>query len=440
MDLKEILYRSVGRSMAARYAVYAVNLFSMMILARVFSPEIFGKVAAVTVFLTFFQLMAEAGLAPAIISARRLEFADRDGIFTVTLLSAAALSLTFLFLAPVLVDFYEIQRVDEVVPYVAVTVFFYGASVLPNALMLRQQSFLGLARVGLAAETISTVLALVLVKQIDPLHALAAKGVVSSFAQCVLSWKFCAETDFGRPLPGKRISAVKPLMGFAKYQLAFNFLNYFSRNLDNILVGRYMGAASLGVYDKSYQLMRYPLMLLTFAMTPAIQPVIQHHAQDRVKVEEIHRDFTFKLSLLGAAVGVAMYSLSDWIVLFLLGRQWGDVAPLIRTLSLAIPVQVVLSTSGSFFQAMNRADLMFRCGAFSAVVTVSSMLAGVLARDTGTLCWALVLAFHVNFVQGYLVLYKSVFGLPVIGYFKKMVPAAVVVTALVAHHVFYSAK
>ena len=47
-----------------------------------------------------------------------------------------------------------------------------------------------------------------------------------------------------------------------------------------------MGAGMLGVYDKSYQLMKYPLMLLTFAMTPAIQPVIRRHADDQKKLKK----------------------------------------------------------------------------------------------------------------------------------------------------------
>lgn len=438
MSPAKTLYRAVGKSMGARYAVYAANVLSMMILARIFSPEVFGKVAAVTVFLAFFQLIAEAGLAPAVISLHKLEAVDRDGVFSVTLLLAAALSAMFFVSAPVLVDFYGMPRIDEVIPYVAVTVFFFGAGVLPSALMSRQQAFFGIARVGLLAEVASTLLTLILVRQIDPLHALAAKGMLSSAVQFLLSWKFCAQTDFGRPVPGLKFSAIRTLAAVAKYQLAFNFLNYFSRNLDNILVGRYMGAASLGVYDKSYQLMRYPLMLLTFAMTPAIQPVIQIHARDPLKVEEIHRDFVSKLSLLGAVSGAAMYFLSEWIVLFALGRQWGEVGPLIQILSLAIPVQVVLSTSGSFFQAMNRTDLMFKCGAFSAMVTVIAILLGIAVRDTQTLCWGLVFAFHVNFIQGYFVLYRKVFCVPVLNHFRTMIPAAMLVISLVAHRLILS--
>lgn len=430
MGSKSALYRSVGRSMLGRYAVYSVNLISMMVLARIFTPEAFGTVAAITVFYVFFQLMAEAGLGPAIINLNHLTSEDRDGLFGLTLLVGVILAIIFAALAPVFVMFYKLPRVDEVALYVAVSVFFFSANIVPNALLLRDQAFFKIANGGLAGEVISTTATIGMAQILDPLHALAAKGTISAGTLFFVTWYFSYSTSCGRPKPGKRFSAIKPLLGFSGYQFGFNFINFFSRNLDNILVGKYMGAASLGNYDKAYQLMRYPLMLLTFAMTPAIQPVIRQYAGNLKKVEEIHRDFTFKLSLLGAVAGLLMYFLAEWIVLIMLGRQWLEVVPIIEILAVAIPVQVVLSTSGSFFQAMNRSDLLFLCGLFSATVTVSAILYGVISRDVRVICWSLVIAFHVNFLQAYYCMYKKVYDTPIWGYFMRMIPAGVIVLGM----------
>jgi PST family polysaccharide transporter len=417
--------------MLGRYAVYAVNLLSMMVLARLFTPETFGTVAAIMVFFTFFQLMAEAGLGPAIINLDTLKPYDRNGLFGLTLVIGLILALLFAALAQAFLMFYGLPRVDEVVPYIAVALFFFAGSIVPNALLLREQAFFRIANAGLTAEVVSTVVAILLSQIIDPLHALAAKGAFSAASTFCVVWYFSGNTEFGRPRPGSKFSAIKPLLGFSGYQFGFNFINYFSRNLDNILIGKYLGAGALGSYDKSYQLMRYPLMLLTFAMTPAIQPVIRQHAGDPVLVEQIHRDFTFKLSLLGAAAGLLMFLLADWIVLITLGDQWFDVIPIIRVLAIAIPVQVVLSTSGSFFQAMNRADLLFLSGTLSAVIMVAAIVFGIIQRDIEVLCWSLVAAFHINFFQAYYYMYCKVFKVPLSRYLVRMVPAAAVIAWMV---------
>lgn len=429
------LYKAIFKSMLGRYSVYAVNLLSMMVLARTFTPEIFGVVAAVMVFFIFFQLMAEAGLGPAIINVDVLLPEDRNGLFGLTLLVGFVLALIFLSMGPLFLTFYVLPRVDEVVPYIAVSLFFFAASIVPNALLLREQAFFRIANAGLAAEIVSTGVTVILIEFIEPLYALAAKGAVSAITLFFIVWYFSGNTEFGRPKPGSKFTAIKSLLAFSSYQFGFNFINYFSRNLDNILVGKYMGAGSLGIYDKAYQLMKYPLMLLTFAMTPAIQPVIRKHAGDPVKVEAIHRDFTFKLSIFGAAAGLAIFILADWIVVIMLGGQWLEVIPIIRILAIAIPVQVVLSTSGSFFQAMNRADLLFLSGLLSAAVMIAAIAIGIIQRDIELLCWCLVAAFHINFVQAYYYMYRKVFKVPLRYYLIRMLPCMVIVIGMFLHSV-----
>lgn len=159
---------------------------------------------------------------------------------------------------------------------------------------------------------------------------------------------------------------------------------------------------------------------MTFAMTPAIQPVLRNHAHDVSKIEAIHREFTFKLSILGSCAGLAMFFLADWIVKVMLGSQWLSVAPIIQILSIAVPVQVVLSTSGSFFQALGRVDLLFFSGALSAVLMVTAIICGVVSRDLQTISWYLVIAFHLNFVQAYYIMYKKIFGVSVWLFYRRM--------------------
>ncbi|MNF89323.1 Lipopolysaccharide biosynthesis protein WzxC [compost metagenome] len=176
--------------------------------------------------------------------------------------------------------------------------------------------------------------------------------------------------------------------------------------------------------------MRYPLMLLTFAMTPAIQPVIRKHSDNKEMVEVIHRNFTFKLSVIGAVAGFGIFLLAEKIVIFMLGAQWVDVIPIVKVLAIAIPVQVVLSTSGSFFQAMNRTDLLFLSGLLSSIIMVAAIVWGVLQRDMVKLSWALVAALHINFFQAYYIMYSRVFGKKLFQFLYRMVPASLIILTM----------
>ena len=418
--------------MLGRYSVYAANLGSMMLLARVFTPEQFGIIASVAVFSTFFQMLSEAGLGPSIINVDALEKTDRNGIFGLTVIVGLCVGLLFYLATPIIVDFYKIEALEQIIPYTSVGLFFFTCSIVPMAFLLREQLFFNISVIGLASEIVSTGTTIIISKVTDPLHALASKPLVLSATSFLLAYLFSSKTEFGRPIFGTKFSAIKPLFSFSAYQFSFNLVNYFTRNLDNILVAKYMGASYLGVYDKAYQIMRYPLMLLTFAMTPAIQPVIRKYANDLEMVEVIHRDFTFKLSIAGAVVALMIFVFSEQMVLVLLGSSWSEVVPLIKILALAIPVQVVLSTSGSFFQALNRTDLLFACGVFSSIITAGGIVWGILQRDLTVLSWSIVITFHINFILAYCVLYIVIFKKSPLRFLSRMLPAGLITAAMTA--------
>lgn len=400
-----------------------------MLLSRLFTPEQFGVVALVQVFFTFALMVAESGLGPAIINTRSMTTQERDGVFTVTLLMGFLLACVLWVSGPAIAVFFREAQVNEVVPPVAVALFFSAASVVPLANMNRSRRFIRLGVIDATAESLGVLAsaAILLTASLDPVIALSARFPIKACVKWIGLMRSSASTDLGRPKPGREVHAVLPLLSFAAYQLGFNFVNFFSRNLDNLLIGRILGVTTLGIYEKTYQLMRYPLMLLTFAMSPAVQPVMRFLVDDPKRANEIHGKFTTTLAYLGVLAGTVIVFGADIIVGLLLGEQWSAVGPVLRVLGLAIPAQIVLSSSGGFFQAMANTRMLFVSGLLSAAVMISAIVVGVTTGDLVSLAWALVVAFHLNFFQAYFVLHRYVFRVSSRPFLRRMfLPGALV--------------
>ncbi|TON79675.1 hypothetical protein CGH48_25100, partial [Vibrio parahaemolyticus] len=107
----------------------------------------------------------------------------------------------------------------------------------------------------------------------------------------MLLYTFSYFTDLGMPKVGGNLSYVMHLFKFGKYQFASTFVNYLSRNLDTLLVAKSFGTYSVGIYDKAYQLMKYPIIILTFSIMPALQPAIKKSNLDLKEIEVLHRKF-----------------------------------------------------------------------------------------------------------------------------------------------------
>ena len=78
--------------------------------------------------------------------------------------------------------------------------------------------------------------------------------------------------------------SIHEIFSYSAYQFMFNVINYFSRNLDKLLIGKYMSMNSLGYYEKSYRLMMLPLQNITHVISPVMHPVFSNFQDDPLKL------------------------------------------------------------------------------------------------------------------------------------------------------------
>lgn len=431
MTVHNKLKKAIIKSMTGKLAVYIAQLVSLIILARLFTPEQFGIVAAAMIFVMFFELMTSRGLAPAIVYKKKFENRERDGIFTFTLILGLLLSVLFIGLAEPIFNWFGFKSGIEVFYVLAGYIFFSAISTMPLASLQKDTRFHSMAGSEVIAELLSLAFCLYLYFLDYTYIALAAKVLSVSFIRFIFYYLFSRTTEIGGASIGKNIGAIRHLYQFAKYQLAFNFLNYFSRNLDQILIGKYFGAITLGGYEKVIQVIRYPMQLFTFAITPALQPILTKHQEQPEIVEDAYYKVIFKLALMGLFIATITFWGASEAIYILFGDQWNMVAPMLGLLSISIPLQMVLSSTGGIFQAFGKTKEQFMCGLFSSCTNVSAIVLGIYMVDVLILCMLLPLAFLVNYFQAFFVLHRSIFS------FREFKPFFLVTLIVVAPYLNY---
>jgi O-antigen/teichoic acid export membrane protein len=409
LSISKQLNTAIISSMLGKYGLYIFQLVSVAILARLFTPEDFGIVAAAQVFAMFFQMLATSGLAPAIVYQENVSGKMRDGVFSFSCILGIFLAMLFFISAPSLHAWFGFGDGLIVFYTLAPCVLFASISMLPLASLQKDAKFLVIARAEIIAELVSFVACIVASYYWSGIFALALKFLLVPVLRFFAYYIFSANTVIGRASLGKELNQVVTLYQFAKYQVAFNILNFFARNLDNILIAKYFGASALGVYEKTYQVMRYPLQLFTFAITPALQPVLTKFKHDPSIVFKAYIDVAYKLAFVGLFSATVIYWRAADIVYILFGEQWFGAVPYLKILALSIPVQMVLSSTGGVYQAFGATKSMFVCGVFGSAITVSAILLGVYQNDLIIICMALVIAFCINFLQCFYMLYRTIF-------------------------------
>ena len=201
--------------------------------------------------------------------------------------------------------------------------------------------------------------------------------------------------------------ALSKVFSFSAYQFSFQLLNFFSRNLDKLLIGKYMGMSELGYYEKSYRLMMLPLQNITQVVTPVMHPIFSDYQNDLNRLASAYERILRLLAFIGIPLSVLLFFTAEEVTLIIFGQQWLPSVPVFRILTLSVGVQIILSSSGSIFQAAGDTRSLFVCGVFSSVLNVTGMLLGIFWFGTlEAVAWCIVTTFCINFIQCYWQMYR----------------------------------
>ena len=404
MSVKKIILQGVFYTGIAKYSNIVVSIIIGAILARLLSPEEFGVVAIVTVFVTFFQLLSDFGIGPAIVQNQNLNKNDVKSLFTVMILVGFTMSLLFFLSADIIAEFYDNIELIKITQLLSISVFFYSVQVVPLALIQKELKFRELGVISFSVQTFTGIIAVFLAFKDFSYYSLIIKSIIES------SVLFLIYLSITKPGFTIRISitSIKKVFRFSIYQFLFNFINYFSRNSDNILIGKYLSSSSLGYYDKSYRLMLLPVQNLTHVITPVLMPVLSKYGDDKERVLISYLKVVRILALIGFPLSIFLFFNANEVILILYGDQWKESVIVFRYLALSIGIQMVLSSTGAIFQSLNRTDLLFFSGVLSSIMMVSGILYGILVTNSlSGVAVGLLVAFIINFFQGFYFLIKK---------------------------------
>lgn len=411
---------------AARYSTLVLRLLFNAALARILVPEDFGVVAVAMVFTTFFSLLSDMGLGAGIIQNKELSRDDIGNIFAFSLRLGLVLMGAFALLSFPMAHFYGNQALVPVGMLLSIQLFFNTLNVVPNALLLKQKEFkkvaLRILCACLTSGTVGIVLALIGLKY----YALAVQAILD--ALFIFGWNYFST----RPPMARKPSraSLEKIRSYSSYLFGFNLVNYFARNLDNLLIGKYMGAAQLGYYDKSYKLMLYPVNNLTHVITPVLHPILSEHQNDKAYIYDKYRQVVKVLSLLGAFITPFFWFASEEIIPILYGKQWLPAIPCLQWMALAMWAQMILSSAGTIFQSLGDTRRLLWSGSMNAVLVVVFIIAGLVEGSIVAVARNVAIAYNLQFVATFYILVHLSFGFRTREFLKGLLPDLCVMAAV----------
>ena len=160
------------------------------------------------------------------------------------------------------------------------------------------------------------------------------------------------------------------MVSFGANLTGFSFVNYFARNADNLLIGWQWGTSELGLYERPYKLILFPIQQLNVPLISVAVPALSRLANDAPAYRRYYLQIAQMLALLTIPGMIGLGLVSDWFIDFLLGDAFQGSAEIFAWLALAGVLAPLLSTTGWLYISQGRGKDMFRYGLVSCPLIV----------------------------------------------------------------------
>lgn len=419
MSVKKDIAKGVFWIALAKYSGIFITLVVTAILARLISPAAFGTVAIAMVILHFLNILADIGIGPAVVQYRDLTRKNLNDIFTLTILAGFVLSLILFFASEFISIYYNDETLHVVCQYLCIIIIFNSLNVVPNGLMRREKRFKTIALRTLFFHFFSGVLAIWAAFSGWGIYALLVSPTITSVGVfCVNYYNYPQRISLTIEK-----SSVRTISSFSIFQFLFSFCNYFSRNLDKLIVGKYFSMTQLGYYDKSYHLMMVPVHNISSVIEPVLHPVLASFQDNVSELKTKNIKLSLLIAYISFPVGLILYFCSYEIIRIVYGSNWDAAVPVFKILALSLPLQIIFSTVAPIYQAAGKTNVMFVVGLLNTCVTVCGFVIAIFYFNTiEAVAWSWDISLLINFINSYYMLHHFALKTSPLSYFKALIP------------------
>lgn len=400
--------------------LFATDLLTVSFLARILSPSDFGVLGMVTIIFLFVNQISQLGLGEAIIQRKEISHNEVSSLFWFNSSVALLLSLLVLASAPFISAFYNTEALEKLTVVLAPVILLSSITIQNNALLTRNKSFKSIALINVLSGIIASIIAIILAFKGFSYWSLAWRIITVAICRSLLLFMV---TRWIPSLP-KKNTVIRPYIKFGANLAGFNLLNFFSRNLDNIIIGKLFGATSLGFYSRAYSLILLPSSQFNVPLVKAILPALSRVSSDPIRFKYIYTNFLSLVSCVTIPViffiGITAYEL----IFILLGTGWEMAAKFVIIL---LPVAYLNATNfaeGVVYKSLGTTNRQLYWGLVSTPIIIVGMGIGSLWGPIGVAIGT-SLAYAILRPLSLIYCYKHT-SLSLIGYLKSIARPTVI--------------
>lgn len=380
-----------------RGGVQGVQFVLSIILARLVTPEDYGVIAILLVFIQIATVFIQSGFNTALIQKKESDELDFSSIFYLSFFVAAILYVILFFGAPLVAWFYKSEELTKLLRVISLTLFFGAVNSVQNAFVSKTMQFRRFFFSSMGAVVGSGIVGIIMAYKGFGVWALVFQQLVKDFLICVILWF----TVKWRPKFIFSMKRVKVLFSFGWKLLFSGILDTVFKNVYSLIVGKVYNEATLGYFSRGHQFPNVIASNLDGSIQSVMLPTLSSHNDDVAEVKRITRRSISMSAFLLMPCMFGLAAVAEPLVKVLLTDKWLPCVPFLQLACISYAIYPIQTANLTAINALGRSDIFLKLEIIKKTIIVLNIIItiplGIYAMAIGQV----VTAFIASFINAY---------------------------------------
>lgn len=366
-NLKKDTTKGVFWSLIERFGTQGVQFLVMLVMARLLSPNDYGVVGMLVVFVAIAQAFVDGGFSQALIRKKDRTEVDNSTVFYFNIVVSVLIYLIFYLFAPCVSTFYNMPTLTPFMRVICLSIIINAFGVVQRALFNANIDFKAQAKASLIAVVISGAIGITLAFRGFGPWALVWQQLSNLVVNTLFLWIYSE----WRPILAYSWKSFNELFSFGSKLLATSLLNAIYNNIQTIVIGKLYAAKSLGLYTRAAHFADLPSQQFTSVFMRVTFPVLCKVQDDLERLTSVYRRMLRVSAYIVFPLLIGMAAVAHPMIRVFIGEQWIECAYMLQIICFAEMWYPIHAINLDILQVSGRSDLFLKIEIYKKIVSLA---------------------------------------------------------------------
>lgn len=374
-----------------------ITLICFIALGRLLSPHDFGIFAIVAIFSDFASIFVEFGTGAAIVYYKNADHVFHSTALWINVIVGLLFSLLLFISSELIAAYFNSSEVIIVAKSISVLFILNGLSVAPIAILQKKKLFDKISKIEILSTSFGFLIAIIIAVCGGGVWSLAFNVLSASALRTYLAFKY---TNWSPNIILDKKSFFI-IWDYSKFIIFSKTFNYFTKNADKFIIGKYFGPSPLGAYKYGFTIASMPMQFLNTVANRVFFADYAEKINDKDYIKNIHLKSVRLVSFITFPMMIGLSIVSDVLILALLGDKWNQMALYLSYLSISFLLGTVAILNQPLYLSFGKTKLQFKVTVFCRFNVLLCVVVGAYFGEIIGLLYGLIIARIINFYPSF---------------------------------------